>query len=82
MVACVAIDKLTVSLQALRMALTASDLAPAELGLPDDDGHLTEACELRNRWTAASLLLNAAVTTVQSDGTGVIKAIKTMLALE
>ncbi len=80
--ACTAIDSLSVSLKALRMALESANNALGVLGLPDEDGHLTEGCEMRSRWCAATQLLTAAITTVETDGGDVIKAVKTMLALE
>jgi hypothetical protein len=52
--ACTAIDSLSVSLKALRMALESANNALGVLGLPDEDGHLTEGCEMRSRWCAAT----------------------------
>jgi hypothetical protein len=80
--ACTAIDSLGVSLKALRMALESAHTALGDLGLPDEHGHLTEGCEMRRRWCAATQVFTAAVTQVETDGNGVIKAVKTMLALD
>jgi hypothetical protein len=79
---CSLVDKLGVSLQALRMALEAANQAPGVLGLPDENGHLTEACELRSRWHAALQLLTAAITSVESDAGDLIQATKASLGIE
>jgi hypothetical protein len=79
---CTAIDSLGVSLKALRMALESANNALGVLGLPDENGRLTEGCEMRSRWCAATQLLTAAITTVETDGSDVIKAVKTLLAVE
>jgi hypothetical protein len=79
--ACGAIDCLATSLLALGMAFEASNKAIGLLGLPDEEGRYTEACELRDRWIAASTLLKAAIAAVDQDGNTVITQVKCMLAI-
>ena len=80
--ACTAIDRLGVSLRALKMAMAAAVDAPGTLGLPDETGKLGEAGELRARWAATHLLLRGVTDAVERDGDAVINAVKAMLALE
>jgi hypothetical protein len=80
--ACSIVDRLGVSLQALRMALEAANQAPGVLGMPDADGRATEASELRSRWFAALQLLTAAITSVESDAGDLIQATKASLGIE
>jgi hypothetical protein len=80
--ACTAIDRLDAALRALRMAFQAANDAPGTLGLPDEHSKRGEACELRARWVAASVLLHGAINAVDEAGAGTISSVKTMLAIE
>lgn len=77
-----AADSLVTSLIALRYAQDALGRAPGTLGLPDERGHRTEACDLRDRVAAAARLLTAAIDQVERDGTDLTSHVKKSLAVE
>ena len=74
-----AADALSVSLVALRFALQALLNAPALLGLPTEQGLRTEACDLRERVIAATMLVSSAIDAVERDGAALVQGLKAML---
>ena len=79
--ACAAVDQLETALRALRIALGALLAAPGLLGQPDEQGGRTEACEMRARWAAASLLMQAAVEATERAGQRSQQAVSTLLGV-
>jgi hypothetical protein len=74
-------DRLSTAILALRPALDAADQSVGMLCVTEQDSTPQDGHELRNRWAAASSIMNAAVGTVERDGAAIAAAVKALLGL-
>ncbi len=74
-------DRLSTAILALRLVLDAADQSVGMLCVTEQDSTPQDGHELRNRWAAASSIMNAAVGTVERDGAAIAAAVKALLGL-